>query len=180
MYYAYSVVSRQLKVQSFRTRDEVDVWLFNNAMHCPGALHFIERNASVISYGLQTNSTPVAKRGIFEDPTFKLQIPLQLAAEHEIARSLIGDPNFSWFVSFKEFAHPAVQLFSAVGAAGPTFFLAIAMFSFVFQISALVTEKELKLRQVSPTLYFLLMKNISCIFSRIILIFFLPYLIYRL
>nr|GMC75788.1 ABC transporter A family member 2-like [Ipomoea batatas] len=135
------------KVQSFRTRDEVDVWLFNNAMHCPGALHFIERNASVISYGLQTNSTPVAKRGIFEDPTFKLQIPLQLAAEREIARSLIGDPNFSWFVSFKEFAHPAVQLFSAVGAAGPTFFLAIAMFSFVFQISALVTEKELKLRQ---------------------------------
>lgn len=79
-----------MQVQSFRTRDEVDVWLFNNAMHCPGALHFIERNASVISYGLQTNSTPVAKRGIFEDPTFKLQIPLQLAAEREIARSLIG------------------------------------------------------------------------------------------
>ncbi|KAL2520297.1 uncharacterized protein Fot_24220 [Forsythia ovata] len=55
-----------------------------------GALHFIDRNSTVISYGLQTNSTPLAKRGSFEDPTFKFQIPLQLAAEREIARSLIG------------------------------------------------------------------------------------------
>lgn len=59
-------------------------------MQCPGALHFWERNATTISYGIQTNSTPLAKRGNFEDPTFKFQIPLQLAAEREIARSLIG------------------------------------------------------------------------------------------
>ncbi|KAK6123307.1 hypothetical protein DH2020_042958 [Rehmannia glutinosa] len=108
------------KVKAFSTRNETDDWLASNPMYCPSALHFIDRNATVISYGLQTNSTPLAKRGNFEDPTFKFQIPLQLAAEREIARSLIG---------------------------GPTFFLAIAMFSFVFQISALVTEKELKLSQ---------------------------------
>ena len=51
-------------------------------------------------------------------------------------------------VSLKEFAHPAFEIFSAVGTIGPTFFLAIAMFGFVFQISSLITEKELKLRQV--------------------------------
>ncbi|KAG9459221.1 hypothetical protein H6P81_003729 [Aristolochia fimbriata] len=135
------------KVKSFRTPAEVDVWLAANPMRCPGALHFVERNSTVISYGIQTNSTPVAKRGQFEDPTFKFQIPLQVAAEREIARTLIGDTNFSWIVGFKEFAHPAVETFSAVGTAGPTFFLAIAMFGFVFQISSLVTEKELKLRQ---------------------------------
>ncbi|KAJ8536452.1 hypothetical protein K7X08_034853 [Anisodus acutangulus] len=135
------------KVLSFRTRDEVDEWLFKNPMRCPGALHFVERNASVISYGIQTNSTPVVKRGVFEDPTFKFQIPLQLAAEREIARSLIGDPNFSWVVSLKEFAHPAFEIFSALSAVGPTFFLAVAMFGFVFQINVLVIEKELKLRQ---------------------------------
>ncbi|KAL2515888.1 ABC transporter A family member 2 [Forsythia ovata] len=135
------------KVQSFKTRNEVDDWLANNPMHCPGALHFIDRNATVISYGLQTNSTPLAKRGSFEDPTFKFQIPLQLAAEREIARSLIGDESFSWAVSLKEFAHPALEIFSALQTVGPTFFLAIAMFSFVFQIAALITEKELKLRQ---------------------------------
>ncbi|KAK2663999.1 hypothetical protein Ddye_002573 [Dipteronia dyeriana] len=135
------------KVLSFRTSAEVDDWLFSNFMKCPGALHFAERNATVISYGIQTNSTPVETRGKYEDPTFKFQIPLQIAAEREIARSLIGDATFSWVVGIKEFAHPAVETFSAVAAAGPTFFLAIAMFGFVFQISSLVTEKELKLRQ---------------------------------
>ncbi|XP_057465021.1 ABC transporter A family member 2-like [Actinidia eriantha] len=135
------------KVQAFRTKSEVDQWLFSNPMSCPGALHFVERNATVITYGIQTNSTPVERRGHYEDPTFKYQIPLQIAAEREIARSLIGDPNFSWVVNLKEFAHPALEIFSALGTIGPTFFLAIAMFGFVFQISSLITEKELKLRQ---------------------------------
>ena len=79
-----------MQVKSFRTSAEVDEWLFNNAMHCPGAIHFMERNATVISYGIQTNSTAMSKRGNFEDPTFKFQIPLQIAAEREIARSLVG------------------------------------------------------------------------------------------
>ncbi|CDP12364.1 unnamed protein product [Coffea canephora] len=135
------------KVQSFKTRSEVDEWLLNHPMHCSGALHFMEINSSVISYGIQTNSTPLAKRGNYEDPTFKFQIPFQIAVEREIARSLVGDQKFSWQVSFKEYAHPAITIFSALGTAGPTFFFAIAMFGFVFQVNALVTEKELKLRQ---------------------------------
>ncbi|KAF5459766.1 hypothetical protein F2P56_019686 [Juglans regia] len=135
------------KVQSFRTPNDVDAWLVNNPMRCPGALHFVQRNATIISYGIQTNSTPAAVRGNYEDPTFKFQIPLQIAAEREIARLLIGDPNLSWVVGFKEFAHPAVEIFSAVATVGPTFFLAAAMFAFVFNISSLITEKELKLRQ---------------------------------
>ncbi|KAF7124425.1 hypothetical protein RHSIM_Rhsim12G0158000 [Rhododendron simsii] len=113
-------IQKSLKVMAFRTKSEVDDWLLRNPMTCPGALHFTERNDTVITYGIQTNSTSVEKRGQYEDPTFKFQIPLQLAAEREIARSLIK---------------------------GPTFFLATAMFGFVFQISSLITEKELKLRQ---------------------------------
>ncbi|KAM5583956.1 ABC transporter A family member 2-like [Rosa sericea] len=135
------------KVKSFKTKADVDVWLFSNPMYCPGALHFVERNSSVISYGIQTNSTPVAKQGQFEDPTFKFQIPLQIAAEREIARSLIGVPNFSWVVALKEFAHPSKEIPSALQTVGPTFFLATSMFGFVFQMSSLITEKELKLRQ---------------------------------
>ena len=60
----------------------------------------------------------------------------------------ISDPKFSWTVSLKEFAHPGNKIFGAVSTAGPIFFLAISMFGFVFQISALIAEKELKLRQV--------------------------------
>ncbi|XP_044477584.1 ABC transporter A family member 2-like [Mangifera indica] len=135
------------KVMSFRTKTEVDEWLFDNPLRCPGALHFVDRNATVISYGIQTNSTSVERGGVYEDPTFKFQIPLQIAAEREIARLMIGDPNFSWVVGLKEFAHPAMELFNVVGSIGPSFFLAAAMFGLVFQIGSLVTEKELKLRQ---------------------------------
>ncbi|XP_058181547.1 ABC transporter A family member 2-like isoform X1 [Rhododendron vialii] len=140
------------KVKSFQTKKEVDDWLFNNPMRCPGALHFEERNATVISYGIQTNSTQVGKRKQFEDATFKFQIPLQVAAEREIARSFIGDPKFSWVVALKEFAHPAIVTQSLIKmvvkfSSAPLFLVALAMFSSVFQIRSLVTEKELKLRQ---------------------------------
>ncbi|KAL6183259.1 hypothetical protein ACLB2K_044670 [Fragaria x ananassa] len=136
------------KVKSFRTPAEVDEWLYNNPLYCPGALHFVERNATVISFGLQTNSSSVKKRGQTENPTFKFQIPLQIAAEREIARSLIGDSKLSWVVAFKEFAHPAMMKPpSAMNDIGPRFFFAASMFGFVFQMTSLVTEKELKLRQ---------------------------------
>ncbi|XP_024171029.2 ABC transporter A family member 2 [Rosa chinensis] len=135
------------KVKGFKSRDEVDKWLADNQKICPGALHFAVRDDKVISYGVQTNSTHVAKRREFEDITMKFQIPLQIAAEREIARVLIGDPKFSWNVAFKEFPHPARKLYSAIESEGPTFFLATAMFGFVFQMTSLITEKELKLRE---------------------------------
>ncbi|KAF9671485.1 hypothetical protein SADUNF_Sadunf12G0052600 [Salix dunnii] len=135
------------KVRSFRTEDEVDAWLFSEPMQAPAALHFVELSSTLITYGLQSNSTPIVRRGQYEDPTFKFQIPLQIAAEREIARSIINAPNFTWNVGLTEFAHPARPAFSAVATVGPAFFLAFTMFGFVLQISNLVAEKELKLRQ---------------------------------
>ncbi|KAG7538813.1 ABC transporter-like [Arabidopsis suecica] len=137
------------KVQSFKEPDEVDAWLLSHPLQVPGALHFVERNASVISYGIQTNSSSERKRGQTEDPTFKFLVPLQVAAEREIARSLIGDPDFGWGLGFKEFARPAIitETTSALSVMGPVFFLAFSMFGFVLQLGSLVTEKELKLRQ---------------------------------
>ena len=79
-----------VQVKSFKEKSEVDAWLLSNPMRCPGALHFSERNDTVISYGLQTNSTSLQRRGKYEDPTASFQLPLQLAAEREIARYLIG------------------------------------------------------------------------------------------
>ncbi|CAN0901620.1 ABC transporter A family member 2 [Linum grandiflorum] len=140
------------KVKSFRNKLEVDAWLLANPIRTPGALHFKEVSNTVIRYGIQTNSSSPAKRGRNEDPTFKFQIPLQMAAEREIARLVIGDPNFRWTVGLTEYAHPADDFFSALVAVGPAFFLAFAMFGFVLQITALVTEKELKLRQAMSTM----------------------------
>ncbi|XP_060170118.1 ABC transporter A family member 2-like [Lycium barbarum] len=135
------------KVLAFNTKKDVNKWLFDNPVRCPAAVHFKILNGNKIGYSLQTNSTAVVKRGQEEDPTFKFQIPLQLAAEREIARSLIGDPNFPWDVSFKEYPHPPGDTFNEEALTTIIFFLAVAIFGFVFQISALITEKELKLRQ---------------------------------
>lgn len=79
-----------MQVLSFSNAAEVDDWLFKNPMRCPGALHFSQKNETVIGYGVQTNSTNQPWRGRFEDPTLAFQLPLQLAAEREIARYLIG------------------------------------------------------------------------------------------
>ncbi|WZZ75142.1 hypothetical protein YC2023_086512 [Brassica napus] len=138
------------KVKSFKGTEEVDAWFTSHPLHAPGALHFTERNATVISYGVQTNSSSATKRGRTEDPTFKFLVPLQIAAEREIARFLIGDPKFGWSFGFKEFAQPAVAkdvTISPLNLMGPVFFLAFSMFGFVLQLGSLATEKELKLRQ---------------------------------
>ncbi|KAJ6676811.1 ATP-BINDING CASSETTE TRANSPORTER SUBFAMILY A ABCA [Salix viminalis] len=143
----FAIIVFTLLVKSFRTQEEVDDWLFRNPMQVPGALHFVDVSPSLITYGLQTNSTPVVRRGQYEDPTFKFQIPLQIAAEREIARSIIAVPTYNWKVGLTEYAHPAKAAFSAVATVGPAFFLAFTMFGFVLQITNLVAEKELKLRQ---------------------------------
>uniref|UniRef100_A0A0D6R137 ABC transporter domain-containing protein n=1 Tax=Araucaria cunninghamii TaxID=56994 RepID=A0A0D6R137_ARACU len=135
------------KVKGFASPAAVDKWLEANPMRCPGALHFMERTSTVISYGIQINSTSKLKHGIYEDTLFKFQIPFHLAAEREIARYLVGDSSLSWTIALKEFAHPAIGRFSAVGTIGPTFLLAAAMFGFVIQVSSVVAEKELRLRQ---------------------------------
>lgn len=99
-----------MQVRSFTTEADVDAWLLSNPMYCSGVLHFIERNETTISYGIQTNSTAVQRRGKYEDPTSKFQIPLQIAAEREIARFLIGGTlNLCYFSSF--FSNTASILF---------------------------------------------------------------------
>jgi len=59
-----------------------------------------------------------------------------------------ADSSLLWSPSFTEFAHPAISTDSTVGTVGPAFLLAAAMFGFVIQISNLVLEKEMRLRQV--------------------------------
>ncbi|KAH8940361.1 hypothetical protein BDL97_15G085100 [Sphagnum fallax] len=136
------------KVQHFDTPEEVDTWLLANPMRCYGTLYFEEQGTSAIAYGVQTNSTGIYFHGRFSDPNFDYQIPLQVAAEREIARTVLGDSSLLWSPSFTEFAHPAISTDSTVGTVGPAFLLAAAMFGFVIQISNLVLEKEMRLRQL--------------------------------
>lgn len=84
----------------FEAPDVADIWLYQNQLRTTGALHLEEKNSTVIGYGIQTNNTQAKDEKSSDDPTFKYRIPLQVAAEREIARSLIGG-IFCWFVLLK-------------------------------------------------------------------------------
>lgn len=77
------------QVKHFDTPQQSDQWLLANPMQCTGTLYFEERG-STIAYGIQTNSTATGDHGRYEDPNFTYQIPLQVAAEREIARLVSG------------------------------------------------------------------------------------------
>ncbi|XP_021761744.1 ABC transporter A family member 9-like [Chenopodium quinoa] len=77
-------------VLSFRTPADVDAWLFRDPSRCPAALHFVEKSASVMGYGIQTNYKTTEKSGKIETPIMKFQIPLQIAVERELARSVLA------------------------------------------------------------------------------------------
>jgi hypothetical protein len=90
----FNVCFYSVQVKGFATPADVDEWLAANPMRCTGALHFHLGNSNStlqrLGYGIQTNSTSKRKRGQYEDHTLKFQIPLQVAAEREIARYLLG------------------------------------------------------------------------------------------
>ncbi|GAA0159193.1 ATP-binding cassette [Lithospermum erythrorhizon] len=78
------------KVKSFRTKEELNEWLVKNPLTTPGALHFRQTKKLKLSYGVVTNTSSYLKIGqIVEDYAFMHQLPLQLAATREIARSLL-------------------------------------------------------------------------------------------
>jgi hypothetical protein len=79
-----------VQVLQFDTPTAVDAWLLENPMRCYGTLYLEERGTSVIGYGIQTNSTTRYFKGRYSDPNFNFGIPLQAAAEREIARTLLG------------------------------------------------------------------------------------------
>ncbi|XP_021733802.1 ABC transporter A family member 2-like isoform X2 [Chenopodium quinoa] len=122
------------KVISFRTPADVDAWLFRDPSRCPAALHLVEKSATVMGYGIQTNYTTTEKSGNIETPVMKFQIPLQIAVERELARSVLAETLED-------------RSFTAYGLIAPLFFFTVSMFPFVFQMSSIVLEKELKLRQ---------------------------------
>ncbi|KAI3995436.1 hypothetical protein MKX01_006658 [Papaver californicum] len=134
-------------VRSFKASDDVDAWLYSEPLYCAAALHFVDRSATVISYGIRTNDSDTTTREVKEDFIFKYQLPLQIAADREIARFLTQDPNLKWNVELKEFAHPATEYMPVMLIAGWIFLFAIALFPFTSQIASLVAERELKLRQ---------------------------------
>mmetsp|Transcript_12303 Transcript_12303/g.40386 ORF Transcript_12303/g.40386 Transcript_12303/m.40386 type:complete len:2003 (+) Transcript_12303:62-6070(+) len=141
------------RVMAFDTPDDVDGFLFENPETVLGAYHFEFDEAEpsrAVSYALQLNSTPRFTRTGFEDQ-FDIQLPLQMAAERAFARLAVGDGDAPWHVAVQEFAHPALDVSGVVETMAPLTLFAAIQFTFVIQISSVVTEKHRKLRAAMKT-----------------------------
>jgi ABC-type multidrug transport system ATPase subunit len=118
-----------------------------------------------LNYVLQVNSTIKYFKAKFQDPTFFSAVPIQVAAEREIARYQLqtaaggsgGGTNLStasqlqWDVSMSSFAHPETGDVNIVGQAMGPFVFAANMFNFVLLLSSVVAERERGLRQALKT-----------------------------
>lgn len=131
-------------------------WLLEHPEQALGALHFTEvatpGEPTSFSYVLQSNSTVKFFRNRFSDPNFFSQVPLQVAAEREIARYLWTESgsspdDFSYTMSTSQFAHPTTSNINIVGQAMGPFVFAANLFNFVMLLASIVSEKERGLRR---------------------------------
>lgn len=83
-------------------------------------------DGKTISFGLQLNGTVKERRGVWEDLDFTCcVVPLQVQVEREIMRYLSAQATgaasasaiaLNWDIGYRQFAHPAITPFSAVGS----------------------------------------------------------------
>lgn len=95
----------------------------------------------------------------FQDPTFFLQVPLQVATERAIAQRFAAAaagggaaPQLGWSVQTSMFAHPTTNSINVVGQSIGAFVFAANLFSFVLILFAVVAERERGLRQALKTM----------------------------
>ncbi|GAB4824042.1 hypothetical protein N2152v2_011088 [Parachlorella kessleri] len=144
-------------VQGFADIDSVNAWLLDNPERTTAIVHFQEQSSGALDFSLQTNTTLKFFKGNFQDPVFFSMVPLQAAVEREVARyywAQVGRPAdaFNWTMSLSIFAHPTTTELNVVGSAMGPFVFATNMFTFVLLLAAIVTEKELGLRQALRTM----------------------------
>jgi len=144
------------KVLGFTQPALAEEWMLKNFDKSLGAVHFRWEDAArkKLLFDLQTNSTVKFFKGSFQDPNMFAQLPLQTAVERAAIRFLRardGTGDFTGDIEFetrvREFPHPAQASESVVAIIAASFLFAAAMFGFVLQLSAVVGERENKLRR---------------------------------
>eukprot|EP00741_Cyanophora_paradoxa_P000093 tig00000057_g89.t1 len=159
------------EVKAFDSAAQIDTFLLANPNSTAGAVVFDivhanekdPRSAPLqISYSLQYNQTQIYRRGRPIRVVEAYAIPLQLAVEREIlsfqarcmdakldqaACEATGMLDTTLEVTKVEYPHRELLSLSAVALYGPVFIFGALMFNFVIQISQIVMEQELKLRE---------------------------------
>ncbi len=145
-------------VIGFESMEAANAYLASNPERVPGGVHFLLDDAAAsdsIDFVLVSNTTVKVFKDQFQDPTFYFTVPMQVAAEREIAsyqwRRSGREGEMEWNVSYSMFAHPTTQSVNIVGQAIGPFIFAANMFNFVLLMSSIVAEKENGLRQALKT-----------------------------
>ena len=90
------------------------------------------------------------------NPTDRCHLPVQYAAHRELSRLALNevctDCPFAFNISATEFAHPALRVGGFFSVIGPLFIFGALVFGFVIQVSLVVQERELRLRQAMRTM----------------------------
>jgi hypothetical protein len=144
-------------VLGFASIAAANAFLLANPERAPAGVHFLVGDnapgavagaaAAGINYVLQVNATVKYFKGRFQDPTFFAAVPLQAAADREVARfqwAAAGRAGaLEWGLSASQFAHPATDNINLVGQAMGPFVFAANMFNFVMLVRR-------RLRRVVP------------------------------
>ncbi|GBF88378.1 ABC transporter A family member protein [Raphidocelis subcapitata] len=141
------------RVLGMAGRNESDAWMLANGDAALGAVHFSRDARGNLQYILQSNSTVKYFKGSFQDPTSFFQMPLMNAIAREAARGAIlrqkgpaAAAEFSWAPRLVTYPHPYLLSTSMLGGVLAAFIFAALMFSFVTQMTSLVSEREVGLR----------------------------------
>ncbi len=149
----------------FKTSKDMQIWIFNNPNTTNLAVTFnnidIWKNkGNDMEYTLQVNGTKSCKNfGLTcTDPILEVGIPMQLAIDNALlkfgmesstsssAAAAAGDAEIK--VALKAFPHPDLAFSQdAMKTYGAMFVFATLMFNFIIQLSHIVKEKELRLRE---------------------------------
>ncbi|KAL4859820.1 ABC transporter A family member 2 [Chlorella vulgaris] len=151
------------RVLGFTSPDAVNAWLMDNPERVLGGVHFSFNEAapSQVDYLLQVNTSVSYFKDKFQDPTFFMQVPLQVLAERGIASFLANSTvaggeaapaQFDWSVATSMFAHPTTNSINVLGKSIGGFVFAANLFSFVLILSSVVAERERGLRQALKTM----------------------------
>jgi len=158
------------QILSFPNGSLIDEYLYEHPNTAIAAVEFVQDNPESIGFSIQTNSSVQWFKGQFSDANLYAALPVQVAVEREIVRTLGQRPDLGWAVDITQFPHPSakvclpraipadsasltdlelnvplpylVQSPSTVAKFAPTFIFASLMFQFVLQLHDVVHEKE--------------------------------------
>lgn len=83
------------RVKGFADREATNKWLLQNPERAVAGIHFEVWNATSIDFTLQVNTTGRSFRGEAQDPILDSALPLQVAAQREIAR-WVASAHWGW------------------------------------------------------------------------------------